>query len=85
MGEVITATDALFRPVISDAQKAQVRASFATLPPGKRAAILVIADLNGTARGQLAARIGNHWQVAAGAGFAIGQRPSGFIGIEGSF
>lgn len=86
MDEVIQATDALFRPVITDAQRDQIRTLFTTLPPEKRAALLVIADLDGNARATVAAKLGSHWQVAAGAGFTLGEkRPHGYIGLEGSF
>lgn len=86
MGEVIHATDELFRPVISDAKKQQIRTAFDSLPARKKAAILVLADLDGNATATVAAKLGKHWKVAAGAGWQLGdKRPSGYVGIEGSF
>lgn len=86
MDETIVATDDLFRPVLTEEQTARISTLFSSLPENKRAAVLVIADLSGTARATVAARLGKHFQVAAGAGYTLGEkRPSGYIGIEGSF
>lgn len=85
MGETI-AFDPFARPMISEEAKSSLRDAFASLPPEKRAAILVIADLKGNARATVAAKLGEHWKVAAGAGYALGdKRPAGYVGIEGSF
>ena len=74
------------RPAIDDATKASIATLFTALPSDKRAAVLVIADLNGNARGMVAANLGKHWRVAAGAGFNIGEkRPAGYVAVEGSW
>lgn len=76
-------TDALGRPVVSDQDKARISALWTTIPEGKRAALLIIADDTG-ARGHVAAKLGDHWRVGAGSGWQLGEkRPRGYIGIEG--
>jgi hypothetical protein len=55
------------------------------VPDGKRAALLVLADAHGP-RAVVAARIDDHWKVAAG-GSAVwtGRRPDGYVAVEGSW
>lgn len=60
--------------------------AFTSLPPQKRGALLVMADLQGNATATVAAKLGKHWTVAAGAGVSLEQpRPAGYFGIEGSW
>lgn len=89
MGEVeslLPPLDDKGRPVISEADKARVSALWTTIPEGKKGALLVIADLDGSARMQVASRLGGSWKVGAGVGWKLDEkRPSGYIGIEGSW
>lgn len=74
--------DVLGRPALGDAIKAHISAAFQAVPPGKRGALLIIADETGT-RAHVAARLGDHWKVAGGPGFEWGaKRPSGWIAVE---
>ena len=63
------AYDALGRPPITPAVRTDLRDAFEGLTG--RGALIVIADEQG-ARATLAAKLGEHWQVAAGAGVAWG-------------
>jgi hypothetical protein len=57
----------------------------ATIPEGKRGALLVIADDKG-ARAHLAARLGDNWKVAFEAGRPwVGKKPEGAVMLEGSW
>jgi hypothetical protein len=77
--------DALGRPVVSEPIKAHIQAAFQAVPPGKRGALLIIADERGT-RAHLAAKLGDHWKVAGGSGWTWGStRPSGWVAIEGTW
>lgn len=55
-----------------------------TIPPGKRAALVLIAD-EGGARVHAAARLGDTWKVAFGAGKAWRGPVSGRVGLVGSW
>lgn len=55
--------DAPFTP-IADAVKRSITEAFLAVPDGKRGALLVIADAHG-ARAMVAARLDDHWKVAA--------------------
>lgn len=73
-------TDDLGRPTVAPSIKDAIDASFKGVQG--RGALLVIADEHGT-RAQLAAKYGEHWRVAGGAGFDWAEKkPAGFIGIE---
>lgn len=62
--------------------KAAIADAFSALPDGKRVALLAIADVNGT-RGVVAAKIGEHWQVAAGTEFKWHEKkPSGYVAVQ---
>jgi hypothetical protein len=77
--------DPLGRTPIANGMKAQIEQAFTVVPEGKRGALLVIADEHG-ARLHLAAKLGSHWKVAAGGGVPwTGHRPSGWVGIMGSW
>lgn len=77
--------DALGRPEVSGEIRTAIDNAFKALPEHKRGAVLVIADEHG-ARGQLAARFGDSWKVAAGAGFDFGEkRPAGYVAVEYAF
>lgn len=79
---IITAPDELF----TADQHAQLETAFSSLPANKRAAVLVLADLNGNARATLTAKLGDHWVMMANASYHLGdKRPAGYVGIEGSF
>lgn len=60
--------------------------ALAAIPTGKRGALLVRADPNGNAVATFAARYGDHWKLAVGADYHIGdKRPSGYVAVEGSW
>lgn len=78
-------SDALGRPLLAEGMKRQIDAAFATVPSGKRGAVLILANEHG-ATAHLAAKIGDHWKVAAGGGVPWkGEKPSGWIGIAGAW
>ena len=80
-----SALDPQGRPIITDETKGAIRAALAEIEPGKKGALLVIADEHG-ARAMLAQKIGNHWKVAAGAGVPWKDgAPSGFVAVQGSW
>lgn len=82
IGDSVAILDPLGRTPIAAGMKAQIEAEFAALPQNKRGAILVIANERG-ATAHLAAKFGDHWKVAAGAGFAWHERrPSGWASVE---
>jgi hypothetical protein len=77
--------DPLGRTPLSQGMKAQITDALNEIPDGKRGALIVIADERG-ARAVLAAKIGKGWKVAAGAGTPWRDaKPSGWIGIAGSW
>jgi hypothetical protein len=74
--------DARGRPEISNWMKAKIERELAAIPDGKRGALVVIGDEQG-ARAHLAARIGDRWKVAAGAGVDwMNRKPRGEIAVE---
>ncbi len=78
-------SDDLSRTPINDAIRDQIRVAFDGIPDHKRGAVLVLADERGV-RGHLAARFGDGWKVAAGAGFLYGEkRPAGYVAVEFAF
>ena len=79
-------TYAMDKPVtpISDAVKLSITDAFKAVPEGKRGALLVIADEQG-ARVMVAARLGEHWKVAAGTSKPWDGPVSGLVAIEGSW
>jgi hypothetical protein len=73
-------TDELGRPAITPDLKAAIDHAFDGVQG--RGALLVIADEHGT-RMTAAAKYGDHWRVAGGAGVNWSEKkPYGFIGIE---
>lgn len=74
------------RTPIADGMKQQITAAFQAVPAGKRGALLVIADEHG-ARAHLAAKIGDSWKVAGGAGVAwrAPQSAAYYVAVEGSW
>ena len=80
-------TDALGRQPIADGMKRKIDEAFRAIPPHKRGALIIIADTETkTARAHLAAKVGDHWKIAGGAGWVIPEkRPSGWIAIEGAW
>lgn len=77
--------DPFGRPFASDETKTLIADALAAIPQGKRGALLVRADSQGFAIAQVAARLGDSWKVAAGAGAWIGKRPSGYVAVEASW
>lgn len=79
--------DALDRPLIAEGMKRQIEEAFRVVPEGKRGALLVIADMETqTARAHLAAKVNNHWKVAAGVGVPWdGRKPEAWVGVVGSW
>jgi hypothetical protein len=73
--------DHLGRPLISDSLKAQIEQAFTPIPEDKRAALLVLVDEQG-ARMHFAAKIGDHWKVAAGGGWDWTGKPQGAVAIQ---
>jgi hypothetical protein len=70
---------------LTDATKARIDTALSVIPEGKRGALLLVADEQGT-RAYLAARLGDHWQLAAGAGVAWEDRkPYGFVALQASW
>jgi hypothetical protein len=55
------------RQPITETMKRLVTEAFSAVPEGKRGALIVLADESG-ARVHVAAKIGDHWKVAASAG-----------------
>ena len=77
------AVDDLGRPSIAPSIKAQIDQAFDGLEG--RGAVLIIADETGT-RAHLAAKLNDHWKVAAGAGWTwADKKPSGFVTIAATW
>lgn len=79
-------TDALGRTPITDGMKRQIATAFATIPDGKRGALVIVGDETG-ARAHVAAKVNGTWKVAGGAGAVWREksRGSAWIAIEGSW
>lgn len=75
-------TDELGRPALAAEDRASITQAFEGVTG--RGALLVIVGPDKVVRGHVAARLGDHWKVAAGAGFVWeGKRKtSGWLGIE---
>lgn len=74
--------DLFDRTPISDGMKSRIAATFAELPEGARAAMLVITHEDGVTRAQVAAKIGGGWKVAAGGGYEWHEKkPYGYIAV----
>jgi hypothetical protein len=69
---------------IGDAVRQSLADAFRAVPDGKRGALVVIADEHG-ARAMVAARLGDHWKVAAGTSTPWHGSISGTVAIEGSW
>lgn len=73
MADAITISEPLFstdhhdRPLVPSETKDRINVAFSALPADKRGALLILVDEKG-ARAHFAARLGDHWKVAAGAG-----------------
>ena len=61
--------DAIGRTVISSERRAHIQAAFQAVPPGARAALLIISDDSGETRAHFAGNLNGNWKVAGGAGF----------------
>ncbi len=72
--------DELGRPTVAPSIKDAIDKAFTGVQG--RGALLVIADEHGT-RGQLAAKYGDHWRVAGGAGIDwADKKPSGYVAVQ---
>jgi hypothetical protein len=69
---------------IGDAIKRQVSAALATIPDHKRGALIVVANHDGL-KAQVAARIGDDWQIAAGGGVTWTGDVEGSVAVVGSW
>ncbi len=82
-------TDDLGRPHISDSLKRSIELATAQIEPGKRGTIVLFADAGDKVlKANFAAKFGDHWKVAAGAGWTWGERPdnkTAFAGIADSW
>jgi hypothetical protein len=76
--------DALGRRPIADAIKAQIDAAFQSVPEGKRGALLVLATEDGVTA-HVAAKLGDHWKVAAGCGTTWQGKVNGSVAIMGAW
>lgn len=74
------------RTPISDAMRQSITDALTRVPDGKRAALLVLADAHGP-RAVVAAKLGGgDWKVAAGTSVEwTGQKPSGYVSLQGSW
>lgn len=79
--------DALGRTPLADGMKKQIADAFKEVPEGKRGAVLIVHDIDrNETRAHLAAKVGENWKVAAGAGFDwAGKKPTGWVGVGGSW
>lgn len=73
-----------FRQPAGPTLKDAITAHLATIPEGKRAAMLLIVDESG-ARVHLAAKIDDHWKVAFEAGKPWNEPVKGFVALQGSW
>jgi hypothetical protein len=76
--------DALGRPVIDGPIRDAIRNAFDSIPEGKKGALLLVADQDGV-RLHVAARIGDHWKVAAGAGVTVDKGYSYGVSVEATW
>lgn len=76
--------DDTFRPPISEAMKAKIREAFALVPADRKGAVVVLADEHGT-RLHVAHRFNDHWKVGGVVAVPWGEKPEGYVGIEGSW
>lgn len=85
-----SAGDAFGRPEISPSLRAKIDEAFKAVPDHRRGALLVVAEADQSGgvevRAHLAARLGDHFKVAAGAGWQWdARRPAGYVGIEAAW
>lgn len=81
-----TAVDDLGRPLVSDPIRQSISEAFSAVPENKRGAVLLVADKeSNTVRAHLAAKIDDHWKVAAGAGWEWGKKApdTAFVAVVG--
>lgn len=79
--------DPLGRPPLAAGMKKMIDDAFTVVPDGKRGAVLLIHDIDrNETRAHLAAKIGEKWRIAGGAGFDwTGKKPTGWVGVGGSW
>jgi DNA integrity scanning protein DisA with diadenylate cyclase activity len=73
-----------FRQPISNSVKTAINEALQAVPEGKRGALLVISDGQGT-RAHLASRIGDNWKVAASAGVRWNGEINGLVAVQGAW
>jgi hypothetical protein len=77
--------DPISRTPIADSVRKAIADALSAVPDGKRGALLVIADASGP-RAMLAARLNDHWKVAAGGGVPWqGSWVTGTVAVEASW
>jgi hypothetical protein len=82
------AVDEFGRPQLSPDLKKAASAAFSTIPDGKKGTIVLVADKGSdTIQAHVAAKIGDHWKVAAGAGWEWGKKEPDtvFVAVGGSW
>jgi hypothetical protein len=74
--------DELGRPVVAADIKSAINSAFKGVRG--RGALVMIAGVDGSVSGHLAAKLGENWKVAGGVGVEMGfKRPHGWVAIEG--
>lgn len=72
--------DELDRPVLASDLRQAIDNAFEGVDG--RGAMIIVADETGT-RAHLAAKLGDHWKVAAGGGIVWADpKPVGFVGVQ---
>lgn len=83
---MIDPTDISKRPEVYHPIKESIKAAFTVVPEGKNSAVLAIADSSTRqARLHAAWKINDTWKVGAQIGWAVGNRPNGYIGVEAAW
>jgi hypothetical protein len=81
-------TDDFGRPQVSDPIRQSISEAFSAVPENKRGAFLLIADQgDDTVRAHVAAKLGDNWKVAAGAGWEWGKKSptTAFVAVVGTW
>lgn len=67
-------------PIANSINKA-IGEALSTIPDGRNGALLMVTTPDGS-QGVFAARVGDHWKLAAGGGVDRNLHVSGFVGAE---
>jgi hypothetical protein len=83
-------TDALGRPVASEPIKESLAEMFKIVPPGKKGALILVADKGSDeVRAHIAANLDEkgNWKVAAGAGWKWGEKKpdTAYVALAGTW